>query len=211
MALNYVDLTCDLQDGQGTQVSEGTASFTPTVQLTDAGTGITTQAPVTAVFRKGIVPVVQLLATDNSGPLPAGWGWTVTFTGVPGSPASFSFFLPYADGADQDLSSQAPVYDATTMQAYLPLPSGTAAEGDVPVATGSGSATQWSASTGDKTYDQSFSVTDTVDVAHNLGKYPAVTVMDTTGDQVEGDILFIDLNNLTVSFSAPFSGTVTCN
>jgi hypothetical protein len=63
----------------------------------------------------------------------------------------------------------------------------------------------------DKNYTQPFSVTDTVAVPHNLGKYPAVTVMDSAGDQVDGDVVFTDLNNLTVSFSAPFSGTVTCN
>jgi|HubBroStandDraft_6_1064221.scaffolds.fasta_scaffold102499_3 hypothetical protein len=71
----------------------------------------------------------------------------------------------------------------------------------------------WSAggSGADKNYTQPFSVTATVDVAHGLGKYPAVTVLDSAGDQVEGDVVFTDFNNLIISFSAPFSGTITCN
>jgi selenophosphate synthase len=63
----------------------------------------------------------------------------------------------------------------------------------------------------DKTYTQEFNAASTVTVTHNLGKYPAVTVMDSAGDAVEGDVLFTSSNGLTVSFSAPFSGTVTCN
>jgi len=64
---------------------------------------------------------------------------------------------------------------------------------------------------GDKNYIQEFNTTDTVTVTHNLAKYPAVMVVDSAYDVVEGDIIFTSLNTLTVSFSAPFSGTVTCN
>jgi hypothetical protein len=63
----------------------------------------------------------------------------------------------------------------------------------------------------DKNFTQAFTVTDTVDVAHGLNKYPAVSVIDTAGTEVEGDVDYTSLNNLTVTFSAPFSGTVTCN
>lgn len=66
-------------------------------------------------------------------------------------------------------------------------------------------------STSDKNYTQEFITQSTVSVGHNLGKLPAVTVLDSAGDEVEGDVQLLDLNNLTVSFSAPFSGTVTCN
>jgi hypothetical protein len=64
---------------------------------------------------------------------------------------------------------------------------------------------------GDKTYTQGFSSTATVTVTHGLNKYPAVTVMDSAGDEVIGDIAYTNLNSLVVTFSAPFSGTVTCN
>lgn len=50
-----------------------------------------------------------------------------------------------------------------------------------------------------------------VHVPHNLGFYPAVTVIDSGGDVLIGDIAYDDLNNLTVTLSAADSGTVYCN
>lgn len=63
----------------------------------------------------------------------------------------------------------------------------------------------------DKNYTQSFNVTSSVTVTHNLQKYPAVTVVSSAKQQVIGDIVYVDLNNLTITFTAPFSGTVYCN
>ena len=63
----------------------------------------------------------------------------------------------------------------------------------------------------DKNYVQSFSVLSTVLVTHNLNKYPSPVIFDTAGDEVEGVIEYIDPNTLRLIFSAPFSGTVTCN
>jgi hypothetical protein len=44
-------------------------------------------------------------------------------------------------------------------------------------------------------------------IPHNLGSMPAVHVIDSGGTTVEGDVQYQDLNNLTVTFSYPFSGT----
>lgn len=63
----------------------------------------------------------------------------------------------------------------------------------------------------DKYYVQAFNVTDTVVVNHNLLKYPSITVLDSSGDEVEGTIIHNSINTSTVIFSAPFSGIVTCN
>lgn len=63
----------------------------------------------------------------------------------------------------------------------------------------------------DKTYTQTFTTLSTVIVPHNLNKYPATTVIDSAGDEVEGIVEYTDLNNLTLVFSAPFSGRVSCN
>ena len=119
MALNYVTLTLDLYDGQGSAIVAGTATLTPSVQLTD-----TTDhewippAPLTVTFRPGTAPPsVKLLATDNGAPLPAGWGWIISFSGVPGNPAGFTFFLPFSSGASQFLSAQAPVSGVVTQAA----------------------------------------------------------------------------------------------
>jgi hypothetical protein len=115
MALNYVSLTCDLYDGAGSTVNGGIATFTPSAQLTDtADHEIITGAGITGSFGPVASPVVRLLATDNAAPLPSGWAWNVTFTGVPGNPGAFSFFLPYSGGASQYLSSLSPLPAGTT-------------------------------------------------------------------------------------------------
>ncbi len=120
MSLNYVELTLDLYDGQGNPVTQGTATLTPTQVLTDTTdhqiTGLT---PVTATFRPGSSPpVVKLLATDNSAPLPAGWAWTITPPPACGV-AAFSFFLPYASGSSQYLSAQIPVGSPSGLSQYV--------------------------------------------------------------------------------------------
>jgi hypothetical protein len=64
---------------------------------------------------------------------------------------------------------------------------------------------------GDANFTQSFTSAASVTVNHNLGKYPAVTVMDSAGDEVEGDIDYVSINTIRLNFSAPFSGVVSCN
>lgn len=49
----------------------------------------------------------------------------------------------------------------------------------------------------------------TWDIAHYLGFNPAVQVADSSGRLVEGDVVYVDINHLTVTFSAPFAGTAT--
>lgn len=51
----------------------------------------------------------------------------------------------------------------------------------------------------------------TWNVSHYLGKFPSVTVIDSAGTQVFGDINQIDSNHLVIQFSAPFAGTVYLN
>lgn len=60
-------------------------------------------------------------------------------------------------------------------------------------------------------YEQSFSSQSVVIVDHNLGRKPSVTVVDSAGDECEGDIVWDSENSLTLTFSAPFSGLVICN
>lgn len=44
-------------------------------------------------------------------------------------------------------------------------------------------------------------------IVHGLGIYPQVTVNDSAGTMVEGDVHYIDNNSLTIQFGAAFSGT----
>lgn len=43
-------------------------------------------------------------------------------------------------------------------------------------------------------------------ITHNLGFYPNLTVVDSGGSIVEGEITYTNSNSLTVSFQASFSG-----
>ena len=43
-------------------------------------------------------------------------------------------------------------------------------------------------------------------ITHNLGWYPNVTVQDSGGSVVEGEISYTSTNALTVTFSGAFSG-----
>lgn len=51
----------------------------------------------------------------------------------------------------------------------------------------------------------------TWNVQHNLGKHPAVSVVDSAGTEVNGDVVHIDAGSLTLNFSAPFSGRAYLN
>lgn len=63
----------------------------------------------------------------------------------------------------------------------------------------------------DKNYEQSFNTSSFVLVTHNLNKYPSILIRDSAGDEVEGSVNHVNRNSLTITFSAPFSGTVSCN
>jgi len=43
-------------------------------------------------------------------------------------------------------------------------------------------------------------------INHNFNNYPSVTVVDQNG-LVEGDVIYNDLNNITINFSSPVTGT----
>lgn len=62
----------------------------------------------------------------------------------------------------------------------------------------------------DKNYQQAFN-SNVVVVNHNLGKQPSVLVIDSSGAEVEGDVVHNSINQLTITFSASFSGVVYCN
>ena len=48
-------------------------------------------------------------------------------------------------------------------------------------------------------------------VQHNLGKYPSITIVDSAGTQVEGDVDYTDTNNCILTFEGAFSGKAFCN
>lgn len=50
-----------------------------------------------------------------------------------------------------------------------------------------------------------------VNVVHNLGRHPSVTVTDTAGTEYEADVEHLSDNQLTVTFGGAMSGFVYCN
>lgn len=66
--------------------------------------------------------------------------------------------------------------------------------------------------TGDKTYvhTQRQPSAEWV-VSHGLGKMPSVTVVDSAGTQVIGDVLYLDSNRVKLTFSGAFAGKAFFN
>lgn len=48
-------------------------------------------------------------------------------------------------------------------------------------------------------------------VTHNLNRYPSVSVVDSSGNLVTGEVRYTSVNSVTITFSAPFSGTAYLN
>ena len=68
----------------------------------------------------------------------------------------------------------------------------------------------------DATSDKHFTFTQsgaaiTWNVAHNLGKFPSVTVALSTGQVGYGDVTYVDENNLTITFAGAESGKAYMN
>jgi len=58
---------------------------------------------------------------------------------------------------------------------------------------------------------QQLSASNLWTVNHNLGKFPSVTVVDSGGTMVIGDIVYVNTNSLTISFSTAFAGVAYIN
>lgn len=66
--------------------------------------------------------------------------------------------------------------------------------------------------TGDKHFTYIKNTPDKIwEITHNLDKYPSVTVVDSAGSVVMGDITYTSKSSLTVTFSAAFSGKAYLN
>ena len=63
----------------------------------------------------------------------------------------------------------------------------------------------------DKYFRMDFGVSTSVTVNHNLSKRPAVTVVDSAGDEVVVDVQHVNDNQLILSIVGGFSGSVFCN
>ena len=97
ISLNLVALICDYVDGAGNPVAEGKITFAPNATVLDSsGHQVITRHPVTVSLFKSPAPQVQLIACDNPGLQPPGWGWEIQplFPGAPpgGDPQPYTSF-----------------------------------------------------------------------------------------------------------------------
>ena len=58
---------------------------------------------------------------------------------------------------------------------------------------------------------QQQSASSTWTINHNLDAYPSVSVVDSAGTKVFGEVGYVDTNTLVISFTAPFSGVAYLN
>ena len=56
-----------------------------------------------------------------------------------------------------------------------------------------------------------FSANTPQTIAHNLNKFPAVTTVDSAGNEVVGDVQHININSFKITFTSAFSGKVHAN
>lgn len=64
----------------------------------------------------------------------------------------------------------------------------------------------------DKNYVHNQGVASAIwNITHNLGKFPSVTVVDSSGREVVGDVQHLTINTLTINFSAGFAGKAYIN
>lgn len=141
MSLNYVTLTFQVADA-GQDAESGPVTIKPTAVVTASGQTVVSQDAVVRQLSGGVASV-QLLATDNTGTVPAAGGWAYLITlpgGLPGT-----YLVDHANGSPQRFDSLTPVSPppGTAIQYYLPLPAGTATAGYVPVASGTGEGSTW--------------------------------------------------------------------
>lgn len=65
---------------------------------------------------------------------------------------------------------------------------------------------------GDKNFVYSQSTPAAVwNIVHNLDKYPSVSVVDSAGTAVFGNVLYVSINEVTITFSGGFSGKAFFN
>lgn len=48
-------------------------------------------------------------------------------------------------------------------------------------------------------------------ITHNLNKLPNITIIDSAGSEVKGEIEYVDNNNIILHFSSEFSGKAILN
>jgi hypothetical protein len=198
VTLQTVTVTWDVTDISEAGTS-GSVQFALSEMLTDSATGnvISPSPPKSYQFQGVPGQSDPLVANDNATLEPSGSYYNIT---VAGSSAAYTYraLINHANGATQSLGSliaQNP-QPVTQFAQYLLLPSGTPSAGEVPVATGNGTVTQWGPSgTGGSGYPATPAVSGTPSAGQVLTATSATTATWETpsgggggGVQIGGDL-----------------------
>lgn len=145
MALETVTLKWDVTDLIQAGI-EATLSITPTAELVDTTDHVTVGVITRSVrFGHGTGQLAGIIANDSPAIEPGNAGYLIQVATDAGVTvvAAFTTQILFADGAVQWLDELVEVPSLAAGMQYLPLPSGTPAAGQVPVATGAGEASAW--------------------------------------------------------------------
>jgi hypothetical protein len=72
--------------------------------------------------------------------------------------------------------------------------------------------TQYVEGNGDKHYTHSQgTASNTWSIIHNMNKHPTVSITDTGGNEVMGQVKNISVNEIEITFSSPFTGKAYLN
>lgn len=111
MSLSYVTVTFTEQDAAD-DAGAGSVVIAPTSVVTAAGVTVVSQTPVSRVMSGGTVSV-ELVASDNTGTVPAAGFWAYLIT-LPGWTAPQLYLIDYENGATQRFDQLTPVVAQTT-------------------------------------------------------------------------------------------------
>ena len=105
-------------------------------------------------------------------------------------------------------NAQAGVAVASAVSNVLPTQSGNNGK----FLTTNGTTASWAAVPVATTYihDQGVAA-NTWTIQHNLNKYPSVTIVDSSGNEIITDVTYTDLNNVTITMTAAFKGKAYLN
>lgn len=161
MTFQTVTVTWSEVDPAGNPAS-GSVTFQLTAPLIDGATGqVAETLQKTYFFTSGTGTSDALVANDSSGATPSGTAYRVTVALAGQQARTFISQVNHANGATQTLGfleANAAV-PAVQYAQYMPLPAGTPTSGQVPVATGAGSASAWGSVSGTGTVTSASVVT----------------------------------------------------
>lgn len=216
--------------------AKGRITFTPTSRVVDKDDAIVIEDTITDVLDTSGSFSIELPTTDNALLSPKNWLYDVSIRLYGVKPKKFYAVLPYGDGSDVDIStitaetSVPGVSGGTSVRGPVGprgpgtiigegLPTSTDGfDGDIYIDSDDGSYYgpklngQWPedpvyiiGNTRRKVHTQA-SVSSSWVISHDLGGRPSVTVVDSAGTVVVGEVSYNSDTQVTISFTAPFSG-----